>query len=197
MSAGIFNNVKPVSIQDKFLTDLKIKAGDYPIAVLSRNMRSWIGSSISTVTKGTYNHFMWLIDYDTVATQDNMFSYASIRSYMQGEHILKFIIDTRWLPETRMWLLDAINADLRKPWYKRLYDPLAILGQLIHQPWIQIPWMNICSERGIYLKQTDPWFHLRHPSPTDINDYMKSHQALPENVMKGYLVVDRWLPEDI
>ena len=183
--------------QDQFLSELKAKAGDYPFIVFSRNMRSWLGSSISNVTKGTYNHFMWLIDYDTVATQDNMFSYASIRDYMEGEHILKFVIDTRWLPETRMWLQDAINADLRLPFYKRLYDPVAIFGQLIHQPWIQLPWCDICSERGKYINQVDPQYTLRHPSPSDINRYMKDHQALPENGMMGYFVVDRYLPEDI
>jgi hypothetical protein len=185
--------------QDQFLTDLKCKAGDYPMLVFTRNLRSWLGSSISTVTNGTYNHFMWLIDFDTVATQDNMFSYASIRDYMEGEHILKFVIDTRWTNETRMWLQDSINTDLRKPWYKRLYDPVAIFGQLIHQPWIQLPWMHICSERGKYLKQTDIDFDrtVRHPSPTTINNFCKDHQALPENGMRGYFVVDRWLPEDL
>jgi hypothetical protein len=142
---------------------------------------------------------MWLIDYDVVATQDNMFSYANIRKYMEGEHILKFVIDTRWIPETRMWLQDAINADLRLPFYKRLYDPVAIFGQLIHQPWIQMPWMNICSERGKYLKQTDIDFDrtVRHPSPTVINNFCKDHQATQENCMRGYFVVDRWYPEDL
>jgi len=183
--------------QDQFLTELKVKAGDYPMVVFSRNLRSWLGSKISTVTKGTYNHFMWLIDYDTVATQDNMFSYASIRDYMEGEHILKFVIDTRWIPETRMWLQDAINADLRLPWYKRLYDYPAIIGHWTGLYWLQIPWLDICSERGKYLNQIDSEYTLRHPSPTAINNYMKEHQASSSNGMKGYLVVDRWLPEDI
>lgn len=185
--------------QDQFLTQLKVLAGDYPMLVFTRNMRSWLGSSISSVTKGSYNHFMWLIDYDTVATQDNMFSYASIRKYMEDEHILKFVIDTRWTAETRAWLQDAINADLRQPWYKRLYDPIAIFGQLIHQPWIQWPWSHICSERGKYLDIIDPEYKLniRHPSPTDINNFCKNHQAIPENGMRGYLVVDRWFPEDL
>lgn len=184
--------------QDQFLSGLKEKAGDYPMLVFTRNLRSWFGSSISTVTKGTYNHFMWLIDYDTVATQDNMFSYASIRDYMEGEHLIKVVIDTRWTCETRMWLQDAINADLRKPWYKRLYDPVAVFGQLIHQPWIQLPWWNICSERGWYLEQTDPEYKnkVRHPNPGDINNFCKDHQALPENGMKGYKVVARWEPDD-
>lgn len=184
--------------QDQFLTGLRLKAGDYPMLIFTRNLRSWLGSSISTVTKGTYNHFMWLIGYDTVATQDNMFSHAPIRDYMEGEHLIKVVIDTRWTNETRAWLQDIINADLRKPWYGRLYDPLAIFGQLIGQPWIQLPWWNICSERGKYLEYIDPDYKnkVRHPSPSDINRFCKDHQATPENGMKGYLVVDRWFPED-
>jgi hypothetical protein len=181
---------------EKFLFDLRAKSGGYPIAVLSRNLRSFLGSSISSVTKGTYNHFMWLINHDTLASQGSLFCKEPITDYMQGQHILKFVIDTRWDFKSRMVLLDAINDDLKKPFYCRMYDYLAIFGQLIHQPWIQIPWIDICSERGKYFKLTDHQYNLKYPDPTDINRYMKLHQATKYNNFLGYKVIDRWIPED-
>ena len=182
---------------EMFLKGVELKSNGYPIMVFSRNLRSWLGSSISTVTKGTYNHFMWMVSEKTVATQDNFFHSVPIEDYMKGEHILKFVIDTRWTVQDMVNMLRAIHSDLQKPWYNRFYDYLAIFGQLIHQTWIQIPWLDICSERGKYLRMSDKDYNLKHPSPSDINRYQKEHQATPENGMKGYLVIDRWYPEDL
>lgn len=180
--------------REKFLLQVYADAGFFPIMIFSRNLRSWLGSSISTVTSNTYNHFMWQIDYSNLATQDNFWHKESIFNYMQGEHILKFVVDTRWTVQQRIELLEAMDKDLAKPFYNRAYDYLAIFGQAIHQPWIQIPWLDICSERGKYLRITDSEYRLKHPSPGDINTYQKEHQETEHE--GGYKVIGRWLPID-
>ena len=173
-----------------------IKHG-FPQMILTRNTRSFIGSSISDVTKGFYNHFCWLYNIDEVASQDWIFRRASLDDYLTDDYIVKFVTDTRWDKLSKQTLMGAINNDLNEPFYKKLYDPLAILGQWTGLKWLQLPMLNICSDYGRYLKRTDPKYNLKYPNPSSINVYQKENQATDVNKQLGYLVTARWVPGDI
>jgi len=169
----------------------------FPQMMLTRNMRSWIGAQISDTTKGSYNHFCWLLNRDQVASQDLTFKLVPLDTYLDDIHIVKFVTDLRWSNEAKARIIRKINADLALPLRRRLYDPLAILGQWTGWKWLQDPYRRICSDYGYYLAEEDPKYNLKFPSPTDINNFQKDNQALPENDMKGYLVTARWLPADL
>ena len=75
---------------------------------------------------------------------------------------------------------------LNKSWYKKLYDPLQIVGKAIWCKWLQIPGLKICSDYGFVLKEIDYDYNLKHPSPTELNQYTKDHD---------YEVYLRYLPD--
>lgn len=169
----------------------------FPQMMLTRNTRSWLGSSISDVTKGFYNHFCWLYSIDEVASQDWAFRLVPLDDYLTDKYIVKFVIDNRWNRIARQKLIGAINNDLNQPIYKRFYDPLAILGQLTGLKWLQLPILDICSDYGRYLGLTDNKYNLEYPNPSSINVYQKENQAADINSQLGYLVTARWVPGDI
>lgn len=172
-----------------------LKPHGFPQMVLTRNLYSWIGSAIAHETSGIYNHFLWVISPNTVASQDMTFKTVPLDDYLEGEHIVKFVTDTRWDHATKVKILVRIWEDLKKPWYRRMYDPLAIFGQWTGLKWIQNPLNDICSDKVKYLKGIDPDYDLEYPSPTTINEYQKAHQKTPKR--EGYLVTARFLPEDL
>ena len=154
--------------------DLKlIPKNLFPMMVFSDGIGSLFASLITAKEKGVYNHFFWLLDPETGVSQDTFFRRVSIAKYMRGKHSLKFIY-SKDQPQNKMILLrNKIEIDLKKPWYKRIYDPLAILGQAINCCWIQIPGIDICSDKAKFIKYIDPRFDLKHPSPTDVNIWTK------------------------
>lgn len=175
----------------------KINSYGFPQMMLTRNMRSWIGAKISDTTKGSYNHFCWLLNSEQVASQGLTFKIIPIETYLTNTHIVKFVTDMRWDNNAKSRLLKRIKADLALPAWQRLYDPLAIIGHWTGWKWIQNPHRRICSDYGYYLAEEDIKYNLKFPSPTDINNYQKENQASPENGMQGYFVTSRWLPDDL
>jgi hypothetical protein len=169
----------------------------FPQMMLTRNTRSFIGSGISGVTKGFYNHFCWLYSIDEVASQDWAFRLVKLDDYLTDKYVVKFVTDTRWTNNSKQILMGALDKDLNAPLYKRLYDPVAILGQLTGLKWLQLPIFDICSDYGRYLKLTDNKYKIKHPCPSSINVYQKENQATVANKQLGYLVTARFIPEDI
>lgn len=172
-------NEKTLSKQDV----LAIPAEHCPMLVFSYGIGSPIATAITMKKKGFYNHLMWLLDPGVFASQDWLFKRVPAEKYLD-RHALKFVYGKTWGPEERKALSDAIAADLAKPWYKRLYDPLAIAGQALDINWLQIPGLDICSDKAGYLSLVDPDYKLRFPSPTDVNLYTK--------VSEGYAVYGRF-----
>jgi hypothetical protein len=64
---------------------------------------------------------------------------------------------------------------LERPWYKRMYDVPAIIGQAICIPELQIPELDICSDYGDLLKVGEPDYDLKHPDPEDVNRWLVAH----------------------
>ena len=143
--------------------------------VLSDNVRSIISGAIKARTRGDYNHFMWLIDYDTLASQGvTGFKRYSIKDYAKRSRLKIFYAigpenGRGWDVDVRENVTAAIEDDLRKPWYRQRYDFLAYIGQLTSIRAIQSPWADICSEKAKYI----PGFDLRNPSPKDVNKWLE------------------------
>lgn len=174
----------------------RLKKFGYPQMMLTRNTRSWLGSKIASETKGFYNHFCWLIGENEVASQDWIFHNIPLADYLTDCYVVKFITDTRWTDFSKDKILTAIRKDLDAPTWKRLYDPVAILGQWTKQTWIQLPVLDICSDYGKYLKLTDAEYNLKRPPPSDINQYQKIRKSDFKNYYHGYEITARWTPED-
>ena len=159
----------------------------FPMIVFSDALFSWIGTAIKQHQAWSYNHAMWLKAPGVLASQDATFKQVPVTEYLQGEHRLKFWTNPLWSEEDRGKLLQAIEADLQLPWYRRLYDPLAIIGQALHMDWLQIPGVSICSDRAGYLSLVDPEYNLKHPDPADVNRWLDSRGI--------YDVYGRFIPD--
>lgn len=157
-----------------------------PMPVLSDNLRSLISWGIKVHEQGGYNHFMWLMPGGKFATQDLTFKEVPVSDYFK-KHRLKLWHCPLWTVEQRRAIIKAIRRDLRKPWYKRIYDPLAIVGQALYLDWIQTPGIDICSDKGAYLKLADPTYPLAHPDPENINRWLENNRR--------YQVYGRYVPD--
>ena len=83
-----------------------------------------------------------------------------------------------------------IQEELDKPWYETLYDWPGILGKALWCSWLNIPWLNYCSESvADWLRPYDKNLVMHHPSPIDLNFYTKQNQD------KGYHVIGRYEPD--
>jgi hypothetical protein len=158
----------------------------YPMIVLSDNIRSFVSWGIKAHQHGNYNHLMWLISPDTVATQDWLFRKQSLSKFFKT-HRLKFWYNPIWTKEDKSKIIGAIEHELNKSAYMRHYDCLAIVGQLLHMEWLQIPWIDICSDKANYLKVADKRYNLKNPSPPDVNRWLEKN--------KEYSVYGRYIPD--
>jgi hypothetical protein len=157
-----------------------------PMMVFSDNLRSLLSWGIKVHEEGNYNHFMWLIRPGTIASQNMLFQKQPVRDYF-AKYRMKFWYCPYWTPEQRKTLIDAIEADLAQPWYKRVYDCLAIVGQALHLDFLQTPGIDICSDKGGYLKLVDLYYDLNHPDPEEINRWLMTQ--------KRYKVYGRYMPD--
>lgn len=157
----------------------------YPMPVLSDSLRGFFSWGIKVHEQGNYNHFMWLIRPGVLASQGTFFSEEPLRNYLD-RYRLKFWM-TSWNDKQRATVMAAIYTALGQPWYKRIYDYPAILGQLFWHEF-QTPGLSICSDHGCYLKLVDPTYDLRHPDPEQVNHWLVEHPA-------NYQVYGRYVPD--
>jgi len=153
---------------------LNIPREDLPLMVFSDNIRSFFSWGIKAHEHGCYNHFMWMIEPEKVISQDWIFHEVPLDKYLNSKHRLKFVRGFKWDFVKKSRIRIALGSLLRRPWYKKLYDPIQIVGKAVGCDWLQIPGLNICSDYGIVLQDVDVDFDLKHPSPTEINQYTKS-----------------------
>ena len=85
-------------------------------------------------------------------------------------------------------LLKLIEKDLSAPWWRRRYDFLGIVGQLLRIRWIQSPWAKYCSERVAgYLRKVLKMAIPVRRTPSEINAIFKKHQRM---IIYGYYFSD-------
>lgn len=177
---------------DRYLTKkeiLEIPESSLPLLVMSDNPYSFFGWAIRAHEKGCYNHLMWMHRPGWFASQDLVFREMPAESY--AGHRLKFWTCESWNSLHRALIRALIEEDLEKPWYKRRYDLVAIFGQGINCNWLQVPWLDICSDKAGYLKKVDKRYDLKHPSPTDVNAWLEDG----DQYMRGYRVFGRYVPD--
>jgi len=153
---------------------LNIPLSVLPLAVLSDNQTSWISTAIKLHEDGNFNHFMWMHRPGYVTTQGWTLHEAPIADYLKN-HRLKFWACPAWGPKQRRDLRMHLLKLIDRPWYKRLYDPVQILGKLTGLDWLQIPGnMRICSDYIDLVAEVDPgWDTGQHLSPPEINRMMQ------------------------
>jgi hypothetical protein len=153
-----------------------IPKSDLPLMVFSDNMRSFLSWGIKVHEHGYYNHFMWMMAPGKFVSQDWILHEVPSEKYLEGKHRLKFVRGSDWnfVQKTRIRI--ALRLALNKSWWKKLYDPVQILGIAVGCKWFQIPGNSrICSDYGYVLKEFDHDYDLVHPSPTEINQWTKNH----------------------
>lgn len=159
----------------------------FPVAVLSDNSRSSFAAEIKDHTGSMYNHFMWYVEKGVVASQDLLFKRVPIAHYLKGDHRLKFWWNPTWTSDQAKSVLAAILSDLDKPWYLKVYDWPAIVGQALHIPGIQVPGLDICSDKARYIAVADASYNLWHPDPEDVNRWLTE--------ATGWEVYGRYVPD--
>jgi len=164
----------------------KIPQESLPLLVLSDNLRSFISWGIKAHQHGDYNHLMWMHRPGFVVTQGWTLREDPIEKYLPT-HRLKFWTGQYWSPQNRRQVCRALYRAARQPWYKRVYDPLQILGKFLNIPWIQLPGLNICSDHADILSMLQVWERGRHLSPPEVNRRMIE---IPTNVVYGRYVPD-------
>lgn len=169
---------------------LNIPSQQLPLFVLSDNLRSFLAWGIRKHQHGYYNHFMIMHRKGFFASQDWIFREVPVENYLD-RHRLKFWTNKEWTKVERRLLTRKIKRDLGKQWWRRLYDPLAIVGQFLNQEWIQVPGIDICSDKGRYLRYVDYAYNLEYPSPSDLNRWFQEK----EQEKTGYRIFGRYSPD--
>jgi len=158
-----------------------------PILVLSDNLKGLFAWAIKAHKKGAYNHLMWLYKPGMLASQNFLYESQPVSDYAK-DYRLKLWYCKEWTKEQCQGVIWAIEQKLNRPWYKRIYDVPAILGQAVNLPWIQTPGIDICSDSGEYLEIGDDNYKLFHPDPEKVNRFMNKY---PEK----YQVYGRYTPD--
>ena len=157
-----------------------------PMVVLSDNLRSFFSFAIKVHEQGAYNHMMWMIRPGVLASQNAVFQEQSASKYL-SRYRLKLWCCPSWTDEERKLIVDAIATDISKPWYCRIYDPIAIIGQALGIDDMQIPGADICSDKARYLQLVDKEYDLDHPDPEDVNRWLMGRSK--------YQVFGRYVPD--
>ena len=176
-------------MSEKWLTKdeiLNLDEEHFPLLVLSYNYRSFLSTGITWKTSGAYNHLMWAYEPGIFATQDWWYRTVKMEKYLR-HHRLKFWTNETWTDRHKRILKIRIHAELKKRPIETRYDLLAILGQAIGITGIEVPWTKICSDHADYLKLIDRRYDLIHPSPEDVNTWLKQH---PDYKVFGRFVND-------
>ena len=156
---------------------LRISEKHLPLLVLSDNLWAWYGDVIKKHTKGEYNHAMWLYRPGILATQGATYHEADALDYMDGFRF-KLWHNPDWTGIERYNISKAIEAKLARRWWRRLYDPLGIVGQALRLPWLNNPWRDFCSESAAkMLREVEPKI-ARHPSPADLDRTCKASRRM-------------------
>lgn len=90
-------------------------------------------------------HSCWLNKPRKVASQNLLYNETDIETYLKTYNI-RFLYNRDWTADTRGLVQKEIQRKLDAPWYKQRYDTVGIVGQYLHLPVLNIPWLRYCSE---------------------------------------------------
>ena len=161
----------------KVIDPRKVKKSECPLVVLCDDRRSFIGFAIKAHSHGNYSHIMSEYLPGWVASQDfGGFRTKKIDPYLKPHIQLKFWKFNEWTKSLKIdWEL-SIEKELNEPWWRRKYDFLGILGQLIPGRWtrkLNSPWSRYCSERvGTRLRDILQMDIPSHSTPSEIDSIL-------------------------
>lgn len=181
-------------MSDQYLPLMTIRSipiTEFPFMVFADNIRGFFSLGVKIRTKGSYGHFMWYIAPDVLATQGWTFHTTDLSTYSGCN--LKLVSNPSWTDGEKKILTRAIWADVRKLWWRTLYDVPAVIGQLLGLDWLQLKGNRICSECANYLTLVDKefaeWFRENPtPTPSDVNGWTKTRAD-------RYVVRGRYSPD--
>lgn len=147
---------------------------------------SVIGALIKRYTDGPDNHSMLLIGNGQVATQGWLYRLESISLWRDCNMTVWY--SPKWTAAGRDRALAYVNGKLAKPWYKRRYDFLGVLGQRLGISRLNIPYIQYCSEDvAAALHLLNPEYQEKHPSPNQLRKWF-----LEDPDMHVYGRYERW-----
>ena len=164
----------------RFLTRkeaLELSMADMPFLILTDNFHSWFSWRTKGHTHGHYNHAAFLLFrgfIPTALSQDWILRTKPLSNYMSGKHRVKLWHDPDWSWDQKENMLDECDLLLDRPFYRRLYDVVGLIGQAIRHPRLNIPGLFYCSEvTARVLAAGDEDCGMAHPSPADLNRWCK------------------------
>lgn len=172
---------KDLHIIDPYLISDK----DCPVFIQAGDMRSFFGWGIRARTKSNFNHSMIMRLPGKVCTQSWTYKEIDISEYMKPGQILKFWICKDITNAERNAIMIKIAFELKRPWYKKMYDVPGIFGQLFGLRWVNIPSLNYCSERVRKLVEVLLPVSQKHPTPEDLDTLYKES---PRMGILGYWI---------
>lgn len=156
-----------------------------PMVVLSENFQSFVSrrivfwSTLRQHEKHQYSHAMELYTTKTLATQGLFYREEPLADWAVDWIRLKFWHCLSWTPQDRKAVLRAIEADLVKPWYRRIYDLPGVGGQWLESitgvgACLNVPGIHFCSPRTA--SHIRPWTPglKKQPSPAQIDEYLEN-----------------------
>lgn len=168
------------------LDDIRaIPSTDYPFLVFADRLRGFFSWGVKVRTKSFYGHFMWLTGPDEMVSQSWGYKAHPVQDFQ--DYALKLVNNPAWTAYERQRLIDAIRKDLALPWYQNTYDWVGIIGEALGFKLINLPNRYYCSERSYYLSLVDPEYCLRHPNPSQVNNWTKQRDR--------YKVFGRYSPD--
>jgi len=157
----------------KLIDPLKIPKEDFPLIALSSNSTSLISWAILWRTKGMYNHTFWYHKPGICASQDLIFREKSIKTYIKPGCRMKFWKVKGLTQNFRNEVYRIIRKRMEKPWWKRRYDFLGIVGQATGIKLINNPFTTFCSEQMACDLSRIVQFIPGRPSPAQLNELFK------------------------
>lgn len=147
-----------------------------PVFISSVNINNFISFLIRKRT-GSINHSMIMRRPGYVVSQDSVYHEVPIEKYMKKGNILRFWVCKDITDNERGKIMSGINSDLELPWYKRAYDyPGVLLGQLTGLRFLNVPWLNYCSEKvRKRVKVLIPDIK-KHPTPAELDTLYKKNE---------------------
>jgi len=156
-----------------------------PLIVLSDNTFSFFGWAIRHAERrrehksGYWQHAMVLYSIGNLASQEWLLRRRGVNEFLSGDHRLKAWYNPNWTERRMRAAIAVTEASLRLSWWKRRYDWLGVIGHAIGLPWLNLPHLRYCSEfTGEIFRLLEPDFGLAHPTPSQIDDWCKSHPQM-------------------
>lgn len=165
-------------ITDKLITFDDIKGlpdSEFPKMVLTNGFTSVFGFLISLTTKDFWNHFMWLVNQDTVATQWWWFTTKPLKDF--NKHSIKIWDNPDWTDIEKKAMLQFIEADLKKGKWETHYDVWGLIKKAFGK---SSPGdKDFCSEKIDILSLIDEdcrkWMSQNcSPRPEEVNTWLKT-----------------------